>query len=287
MKKHKASLTPTRKLLVTLLLLAPGLLMLGKTAALPISPVLWRWFSFAHLSAQMTHRVEYLLCVPLGAVLVVFFRLTLGIRLMGPFRAILIAFAFQMTGVVPGLVFLAAIIGTTVALRPSVKKLGLPYFGRVSVMLSAICAVMVLALLLCDWLGLQSFQGVAYFPIVVICLMAEGFARTLSKEGYASALWRGAMTALVAALIALVSSSSEVATLFLRYPELLLVDVGVIIVIGRHLDWRLMKAVNPKVHKPKRSDSAKSTVQGAKIEGPKAAAPAESWNNSPEQSSIL
>jgi hypothetical protein len=292
MKKQKPSFTRMQKLLVALLFLAPVVLMLGKTSALPISPVLWQRLSFADIPAHMTHRVEYLLCVPLGAVLVVFFRLTLGIRIMGPFRSILIAFAFQAAGIVPGLVFLAAILGTTVALRPAVRRLRLAYFGRVSIMLSAICTGMILALLLCDWLGLKSLQGVAYFPIVVICLMAEGFATTLSREGYRSALWRGGMTALVAVLIALASSSNEARTLFLRYPELLLVDIGAIIVIGRYLDLRLLKAINPKVQKPKQRRKAKSALKAEKIKVPSdlrsvpAAASAQSWNESPEQTGI-
>jgi hypothetical protein len=65
------------------------------------------------------------------------------------------------------------------------------------------------------------------------------------------------MTALAAAVIALVCSIHEVARLFLRYPELLLADVGAIIVIGRYLDLRLLEALNPKVDRPKRGRKTK------------------------------
>ena len=123
--------------------------------------------------------------------LVVFVRLTLGLRVLGPFRPVLIAIAFRIAGIPFGVAFLCLTIGILVGIRPLVKSLAMPYFARVSVMLSAVSAIIVAALLASDWTQLESLQGAAYFPIVVLCLTAEGFDRTVLKEGFRSALGRG------------------------------------------------------------------------------------------------
>ena len=96
MDKNKNNSSVKRKWLLALLFLVPALLMIGKSSALPTSDFLWRWFSFAHLPISPTHRLQYVLFVPLGAAVVVFFRQTLGVRLLGPFRSILIAVAFPL-----------------------------------------------------------------------------------------------------------------------------------------------------------------------------------------------
>jgi len=194
---------------------------------------------------KMNHRIAYILFVPFGATVVVFFRLVLGIRLMGPFRSILIAIAFQITGILPGLVFLAMVIGVVVLIRPQAKAIKLPYFARVSVILSAVASIMILALLSGAWLDIESLSRLAYFPIIALCLMGEGFAKTLSKEGLKSAVWRGTATVFVAIIITLFSRIDGFRSTFLYYPELLLCQIGCIVVISEFFDLRLLSFLNP------------------------------------------
>ena len=266
MKSDRKQSSAGNNLLLALLLLAPALVIIGKSSTLPASEWLRQWFSFAHHPAALTHRLEYVLFVPLGAAVVVFFRLTLGVRLLGPFRSILIAVAFQMTGILLGLLLLVAIIGIIVALRPLLKTLRLPYFARISIMLSTVSLLMILAILASERLGMKLVENVAYFPIVVICLTAEGFARTLIKEGWGSALWRGSMTALVAALIALASATAGLARLLTSYPELLLAQVGVIVLIAQYFDWRLLEKFNPPAKKPTRPSAARAAAETDRAE---------------------
>jgi len=147
-------------------------------------------------------------------------------------------------------VFLTIVIGVIAALRPLLKAIHLPYFGRVSVILSAVAAIMVIAVLFGPWLKIEAMRGVVYFPVVVLCLAGEGFARTLSKEGLRSATWRGTMTALVAVLITLLSQMPALEHLLLRFPELLVAQVACIVVISEFLDLRLLQGLNPAPARP-------------------------------------
>ena len=182
MDKNKNNAPAKRRWSVALLFLIPALLMIGKLSALPTSSFLWQWCSFAHLQSLAAHRLQYVLFVPIGAVVVVFFRQTLGFRLLGPFRSILIAVAFQITGILAGLVFLVMIIGVIVAIRPGLKKLRLRYFARISIMLSAVCADYDPGDSRLRMDGPAMVEQVAYFPIVVICLTAEGFPGRSSRK---------------------------------------------------------------------------------------------------------
>lgn len=245
MKLGKGNLSGTQMVILAILIVSPLVVMVCKWPALPTSEFFMRTFCLAGLSANEESRVEYILTVPFGAILVVFFRLFLGIRLLGPFRSILLAVAFLITGILPGLAFLAAVIGIVLAIRPFVKAIRLPYFARVSVILSIVALVMLAALLLNTWLGIESLSRVAHFPIIALCLMGEGFAGKLSKEGLGSALWRGTMTAFVAVLITLLFHVDGFRKLFLYFPELLILETGCIIVIAEFLDFRLLARLNP------------------------------------------
>ena len=245
MRLSKGNLSGKHKLVLGLLFALPLLVVIGKWSMLPTSDLFLRVFSLADIPNKMNSRVAYILFVPFGATLVVFFRIVLGIRLLGPFRSILIAIAFQITGILPGLVFLAMVVGVVVAIRPQIKAIRLPYFARVSVILSAVASIMILVLLSGAWLDIESLCRLAYFPIIALCLMSEGFARTLSKEGLKSAVWRGAMTVFVAILITFFSQINGLRSMFLYYPELLISQIGVIVVIAEFFDLRLLSFLNP------------------------------------------
>jgi hypothetical protein len=75
--------------------------------------------------------------------------------------------------------------------------------------------------------------------------MGEGVAKTLSKEGVKSAVWRGTATVLVAILITLFSQINGFRNMFLYYPELLLCQIGCIVVISEFFDLRLLSFLNP------------------------------------------
>jgi hypothetical protein len=246
MKLSKGNLSGRHKLALGLLFAVPLVIVIGKCSILPTSDFLSRIFSLADIPEKMHRRVAYILFVPFGATLVVFFRLALGIRLLGPFRSILIAVAFQITGILPGMIFLVTVVGIVVYVRPRITAIRLPYFARVSVILSAVSSIMIIALLSSSWFDSDSLRKMVYFPIIVLSLMGDGFARTLSKEGFTSAMWRGTMTVLVALLITLLTQINGFRNLFLNYPELLIVEIACIVVIAEYFDLRLLSAINPE-----------------------------------------
>jgi hypothetical protein len=225
---------------LALMFVLPLLLVAAKSPGAPSSAFLMEYLSFAHIPF-----IGHVLFVPLGAVLVVFFRLTLGIRVLGPFRPILIAFAFQLAGVLVGLILLTSIVAIIFSVRPVIKALRMPYFGRISVLLSAVAVLLSIGVLSTRALHLEVGKGIAYFPVVVLCLVSEAFARTIKSEGVGRGLWRGSMTVLVAMLISWVTQNPLLSHLLLSYPELLIMQIAVIIVISKYCAWHLLERFDP------------------------------------------
>ncbi len=232
-------------LLMTCLLAAPLLVVAAKHAPLPAGEWLHEGLSLEALPTKMQRNAIHILFLPLAAVAVVFFRLTLGIRVLGPFRSILLAWSFRWTGIWMGTLFLLLTVAVLVIMRRPVRKLKLPYFARITLMLSGVAVVMIGFLLASTWLGADWMHGIAHLPIVVLCLISEAFADVLRKEGPLSAVWRMFTTVLLGMIISLLAAWPALGQTMLHHPELLFVQIGLIIVIGRFAKWKLLAGLNP------------------------------------------
>jgi hypothetical protein len=110
--------TPNSKLPLAALFLIPLALAIGRLPFLPTSSFLTGYFSLAHLSDHFRAALENVLFVPTGALVVVIFRLTLGIQMLGLFRPILLAIAFNIIGIPISVAFLVVVLTFIVFLRP-------------------------------------------------------------------------------------------------------------------------------------------------------------------------
>ena len=229
--------------LFAILLLLPALIMIGKYPLFPTSAAFTSWFSLADLPKHVQTHVEYMLFVPLSAVVVAFFRLTLGIPVLSLFRPILTAIAFRMMGVPIGLTFLALVLGTVVVMRPLLQ--GRHYYARVPVLLSIVASFMVVPLMLTrHWHDLW-LQHLAYFPLISLSLICEGFTKTLEEKGLAEAAWPTLNTVMVGMVINWIATFHGILHLLVRFPELLILQIGVVFLIEKYMHIGILEGKNP------------------------------------------
>src|SRR5262249_43789561 len=162
--------------------------------------------------------VENVLLVPIGAVVVVLFRLTLGVRVLGLFRPILMAMAFDIIGIPLSLIFVLFALLIVVALRPLLNTDH--SYSRLAVLLS-LAAALLAPLMIGRWWDISWFRQVAFFPVIALCLSCESFAKVLHRDGIREAAWRMLTTVVAAAIIVSIMRLPGVISLFLRFPELL------------------------------------------------------------------
>ena len=124
--------------------------------------VLDQWLTLDWIPPSDRGSILYLLLLPTGALLVAFTRLTLGVRVLG-FRAILIAIGFKASGFVPSLALLLVVSATILVIRPWIRRMRLPMFARVAVILCLSATIMVGALLVAPWLHSDAVWGLPSF----------------------------------------------------------------------------------------------------------------------------
>ncbi|HET7608987.1 MAG TPA: 7TM domain-containing protein, partial [Gammaproteobacteria bacterium] len=107
-------------------------------------------FSLRWVMADDRPTALYLLTLPTGALLVAFARLTLGLRVLG-LRAILIAIGFQEIGFLASFGLMIVVVAAIVALRPSMRRIRLPLYARLPIILCLVATIMVGALLFGPW----------------------------------------------------------------------------------------------------------------------------------------
>lgn len=195
--------------------------------------------SLTDLPASLHKAVENALFVPLGAVVVVFFRLTLGIEVLGLFRPILMAVAFSIVGLPLALGFLLFVLVIIVALRGPLRDIHA--YARVAVLLSIVAALLLVPLFAGKWWHLRWLEELAFFPVIALCLTCESFAKVADREGLREAVLRTANTLVVAALTYAVTAYPGTVAFFLRFPELLLAQAAFILLMTKHLSLRLFE----------------------------------------------
>lgn len=184
--------------------------------------------------------VLYMLFLPTSALLIALARLTFGIRVIG-FRAILISVGFQESGIVPSLILIGVVVTIVVGVRPALRRIRLPQVARLSVVMSIAVMVLIGALLIAPWTQSDVLWSVAFFPVIVLGLLAEGIAKTLDNNSGLVAVWRTFMTIGIALLIAGFSQIPVLREIVIQFPELVITQAVLIILIAEYLDLRLFQ----------------------------------------------
>ena len=198
-----------------------------------------QWVTLDWIPPADRGSILYLLLLPTGALLIAFTRLTLGVRVLG-FRAILIAIGFKASGFVPSLALLLVVGLTILTIRPWIRRIGLPLYARVAVILCLSVTIMVAALLVAPWMHSDAVWGVAFFPVIIMAMLAEGIAKTLEQDDAMTAAWRAGWTIAIALVI--LGVDAVIAPVILQFPELILTELISILLIAEFMDLRLMES---------------------------------------------
>lgn len=201
-------------------------------------------FSLLWIAAEDRTAILHVVQLPLAALLVAITRLSLGIRVLG-FRAILIAIGMREVGILPSLVLIAIIAACVVLVRPLMRRSGMPLYARVSSILSIVAATMVAGLLLGTTFDSAILSSFAFFPVVILAMLAESIADSVARENIATAAWRTGATIVLALLIALVASWPLLSQLALACPELIMTQLVLVILVSEFADWRLLEDFRP------------------------------------------
>lgn len=196
-------------------------------------------FSIYSLPVAHQNTFKLLLLIPIGALVVVLLRNLVGISTSGTFLPILIAMVFLETSFFTGITLLLIVVSVGLVLRSYLSHLNLLLVPRISAVLVFVIIIYVAISVLSIKLGIKAGLQVTFFPMVITAWTIERMSILWDEEGPKDVFIQGGGTLLSAALIYFAMKNRFVGHLTYSFPELLLVVLAVIIMIGSYSGYRL------------------------------------------------
>ena len=189
------------------------------------------------LEVQQVYRV--LLVVPLGVLLLVILRNVIGLKSFGTFMPVLIALAFRETQLLWGIILFTVIVAIGLAIRLWMERLRLLVVPRLAAVLIVVVGAMAALSVLSAQLGLAGGLSVALFPMVILTMTVERMSVIWDERGPKDAIQQGVGSLVVATACYLLMSHPLTEHLFFTYPELLLLMLAAVLLLGRYSGYRL------------------------------------------------
>ncbi|MDF1573021.1 MAG: 7TM domain-containing protein [Bacteroidales bacterium] len=211
----------------------------GELASHPLNAYeLWEAFDSIGVPIGL---LKIILLLPLGAFVVAIFRNVIGFNTFGVFLPALIAVASRETGLGWGIVAFLLVIGIVSIAHFPLQKWGILYTPKLVIMLVLVVILFLLISYFAIGTGLISLAYVTLFPIVVLTISAERFARKIDEDGFREALLVTLQTLVVVVIAFYVMNSRSMETFFLAFPEFFLAIIGLNILLGRWVGIRMLE----------------------------------------------
>ncbi|KEF32917.1 hypothetical protein D777_00479 [Marinobacter nitratireducens] len=197
------------------------------------------FLSFYELPIEEQSMFRMLLLLPLGAFVVAFMRMVIGIRTSGTFMPVLIAVAFVQTTLVPGLIAFLAVVSIGLLMRGYLSSLNLLLVSRISALIILVIFITAGMSIIGYQMGFNTGMTVTFFPMVIIAWTIERMSILWEEEGGREVLIQGAGSLFVAICAYLLMSAPLAGHLTFNFPELHLVVLGLILLMGQYTGYKL------------------------------------------------
>ena len=196
-------------------------------------------FSIYSLPIADQNTFKLLLLIPIGALIIVILRNLIGISTSGTFMPILIAMVLLQTSLLTGIGLFLIVVSIGLVLRSYLSHLNLLLVPRISAVLVFVIIIYVVISVISIKMGFEVGLQVTFFPMIIISWTIERMSILWEEEGPKDVFIQGGGSLFSASLIYLAMENKYIGHLTYSFPELLLVVLAVIIVIGSYSGYRL------------------------------------------------
>jgi len=198
----------------------------------------WSLYSLP-LPTQQVYRL--LLVVPMGILVLVLIRNVVGLKTLGTFMPALIALALHSTNLIWGVTLFVGIVATGLLFRMYLENLKLLLVPRLAAVLTFVIILMTVLSLATHMMGFAQGLSVALFPMVIMTMTIERLSVLWDESGANEAIRRALGTLIISVLLSLLISIPLFEHLFFTFPELLLVLMASMLLLGRYTGYRLLE----------------------------------------------
>ncbi|WP_417565610.1 inactive transglutaminase family protein [Marinobacter sp.] len=197
------------------------------------------FLSFYELPIEEQSMFRMLLLLPLGALMVAFMRIVIGIRTSGTFMPVLIAVAFVQTTLIPGLIAFLSVVAIGLSMRGYLSSLNLLLVSRISALIILVIFITAGLSIIGYQMGFNTGMTVTFFPMVIIAWTIERMSILWEEEGAREVVVQGTGSLFVAISAYLLMSAPLAGHLTFNFPELHLVILGLILLMGQYTGYKL------------------------------------------------
>lgn len=182
---------------------------------------------------------KMLFLLPLGALVVVFMRIIVGLKTSGTFMPVLISLAFLQTSLLPGLISFVAVVSLGLMLRSYLSHLNLLLVARIATLVVLVIFLISMLSLLGYQLGFSAGMTITFFPMIIIAWTIERMSILWEEEGAHEVVIQGGGSLLVAVMAYLLMQLPLASHLSFNFPELNLVILALIMLMGQYTGYKL------------------------------------------------
>ncbi|MBE9537474.1 MAG: inactive transglutaminase family protein [Proteobacteria bacterium] len=182
---------------------------------------------------------KLLFLLPLGAVVVVFMRVLVGLQTAGTFMPILIALAFLQTSLLPGLISFVSVVGIGLLLRSYLSRLNLLLVARIATLLVLVIFIISAMSVIGYQMGYSTGMTITFFPMIIIAWTIERMSILWEEEGPHEVLIQGGGSLFVAVIAYLLMDMPLLGHLTFNFPEVNLILLAAILGMGQYTGYKL------------------------------------------------
>ena len=187
--------------------------------------------------------LKVLLLLPLCGLVVGLFRNVIGIRTIGILLPAIIAVSFDEVGLIFGLFAFLIVISIVSLLHFPLERWGILHTPKLIIMMTGVVVCLLSLALLGLNSNLEVLGTVIFFPIIVLTIAAEKFAKTIIESGVLEALQLMGQTLLLTLVCYLIFKPDFITGFFLTFPETYASIIGLLLVLGRWIGLRLTEYI--------------------------------------------
>jgi len=196
-------------------------------------------FSIYSLPTESQSAFKRILLVPIGALVVVFLRIIIGIKTSGTFMPILIALAFIDTTPLAGLAIFLSIVSVGLWIRGYLSRMNLLLVARISAVVIIVIGLMGFMSVISYKLGMTQALTVTFFPMIILAWTIERMSIIWEEDGPKEVMMQGGGSLFVALLAYVAMTNPIVEHITFNFPEMLLTMLAITLVIGQYNGYRL------------------------------------------------
>ncbi len=196
-------------------------------------------FSIHSLPVEEQAMFKTILLIPIGALIVVFLRVIVGLKTSGTFMPVLIAVAFVQTELLTGIIGFLLVVSVGLVIRSYLSKLNLLLVSRISAVIISVILIISVFTILAYKMGLLAGLSITFFPMIILSWTIERMSIIWEEDGWQEVIKQGGGSLLTAILVYLAMTNEWVRHLTFNFIGLQLVILAIILLLGNYTGYRL------------------------------------------------